>query len=156
MRRIFIYILVIALAAILYKDYYKGKGKTSFNPGAVINYVKKHVAKIRTAGGDMIAKVTQAAKADKKGLTLESAKESIKKVDLPKEEEPKAVVIHMKHGGIMKAKLLEKTDRSYTVLWEGEKYTLTSGQVKTIEYPDKLNVDWEHKNDVVIMKKNGL
>ena len=157
MKKIFILILIIALGMILYRDFYKGKpgvgAKFDFN--SVVTEIKKRVAGIRTAGGEMIKKAT-GGEEPKVGPSLEGIKKNIKQTDLPKEQEQKVVAIHLKHGGVMRVKLLEKTDTSYVVEWKGEKYTLLASQVDHIEYTDKMSLEWRYKNDIVIVKKNGL
>jgi len=154
MKKIFILILIIALGMMLYRDFHKGKAGAKFDIKSVISDIKKRAADIRTAGGEMIKKAT-GGEEPKRGPSLEEVKVNIKQVELPKGSEQKVVAIYLKHGGVMRAKLLEKTDTSFIVEWKGEKYTLLNSQVDHVEYGEKMNAEWKYRNDVVIVKNNG-
>jgi len=75
----------------------------------------------------------------------------------PKPEAPlDGMVIHLKHGGTMEAKLLSKTKDEYTVEWKGANFVLKASQIDKIEYKTQKEIDWQYKNDVVIRKTNGI
>lgn len=155
MKKIFILILIIALGMMIYQDFYKGKAGAKFDLKSFVDGIKKYAVEIRTAGGQMLKKVS-GGKEVRITPSLEEVKKNIKQVELPKEAGQKAVAIHMKHGGIIMAKLLEKTDNSYVIFWKGEKYTIPVSQVDHVEYVEKMTPEWKYKNDVVIIKKNGI
>jgi hypothetical protein len=155
MKKIFILLLIIMLGVMIYRDFYKGKPGAKFDFNSVVAGFKKRAADIRTSGGQMIKKAT-GSEEPKVGPSLEEVKKNIKQTDFPKEAEQKVVAIHLKHGGVIRAKLLEKSDNSYVIFWKGEKHTLMASQVDHVEYADRMTPEWKYKNDVVIVKNNGI
>lgn len=66
------------------------------------------------------------------------------------------VEIYLKHGSVVKGKLLRKTGNNYTVDWDGREFTVDGAQISRVRYITQKDVEWAYKNDIVINKKNGV
>ncbi len=66
------------------------------------------------------------------------------------------IVLYFKKGGVISAKLLEKTKNAYTVEWKGEKFTIDVNKIDRVEYKTQKDLEWPHKNDVVVKRTNGV
>jgi hypothetical protein len=75
----------------------------------------------------------------------------------PKSSEPNdRVEIRLRHGGVMRGKLLAKAGDQYVINWGENKFTVKKQDVKSIKYMTQRDVEWPYKNDVVVKRTNGI
>ena len=149
MKKVFSIILVLILILVVSFFILQKASRTNLTLNSKMAYISEKVEKMVSALGNISKNFKSQYRKIKEVLQ--------KNADFQFEEDtPKVVVLHLKHGGIISGKLLDKTENSYTVEWNGEKSVISSGQIKEVEYKTQKDIEWPYKYDVVAKKMNGL
>lgn len=68
----------------------------------------------------------------------------------------KSVELQLKHGGVIKGRLLKETSDQYVVDWSGSEFTVKKKDVKSFKVIARRDINWPYKNDIVVVKTNGV
>ena len=71
-------------------------------------------------------------------------------------EPNESVELRLKHGGVIRGKLLTKTGDQYVINWGGNKFVVKKQDVGSIKYITRRDIEWPYKNDIVVKKTNGV
>ena len=154
MKKILIITILVAAAAFGYRAF-----KTQVQKDPAMN------TKIADMTNKIKAAVIGKADALKSAITNQgqgpsnSAAAGLPSLTKKPSQEPlpnEAIIIYLKHGGVISGKLLGKTENEYTVDWKGEKYSINAMQIARVEYKSQKDIDWQYKNNVVVKKINGV
>jgi len=68
----------------------------------------------------------------------------------------RSVELRLKHGGVIRGKSLRDAGDEYVIDWAGNKFTVKKQDVKSIKNITQRDIEWPHKNDIIVKKTNGV
>lgn len=149
MKKIIILACLTAVLVLGYKAF-KAEIRTNLALNSKVADITDKIDSVKKGGIDIFNRLK------KTGISLIRQVSQLKDALTSKEEDVRAVTLILKHGGVINGRLLGKTRKNYTVEWNGEKFVISSDQVKRAEYKTEKAAEWPFKFDVVVKKAGGI
>jgi hypothetical protein len=66
------------------------------------------------------------------------------------------ITIHLKHGGVISGRLIEKRQDAYVVDWKGERFEVAGRQIARVEQKSARDAEWPYSSGMAIVRTNGV
>ncbi len=67
-----------------------------------------------------------------------------------------SVELRLKHGGVIRGKLLRETGDQYVIDWGGNEFVVKKQDAESMKYITQRDIEWPYKNDIVVKRTNGV
>jgi len=149
----FLIIMLLIAGGILGYRVIKERAKTDLALNSKISRITDKISNIRNsatnAAMEKIKKIPERGK-----QLLKNAAPAIPVSEAPSETD--RVEVYLKHGSVIKGKLLKKTGKQCVIDWAGREFTVDNSQISSLKHITQRDVEWPYKNDIVVSKKNGV
>ena len=150
-------------AAIFGASVFKNELQTNPALNAKIAEIAEKIGPLRNTATHILdefkVKDNNIVKDPAKETVAETAKVTVKDTakDPPQPDESGEMVsLYLKHGGVVRGRLVDKRSDEYEVEGRTGKYVVLKSQVIRIGSKDENNAAWAYKNAVVVKKTNGI
>ena len=147
-------IIIILLTAAGVAGYYivRARMKTDLAFNAKVSAITDKIGNIRKYADAFTEKVKKLSLDGKKSI-----KNTISGISSQQQSAAvEGVEIYLKHGSVIKGKLVRKFGNDYTVECDGREFNVSGAQVSGVKYITQRDAEWPYKNDIVIKRTNGV
>ncbi|MCX5667281.1 MAG: hypothetical protein NTY34_03090 [Candidatus Omnitrophica bacterium] len=149
-KAVFIIILLLAAGCILGYFIFKERMSTNLAFNSKVSIVADKIYALRDtaiASGEKFKKIISKGEKTLKNTVHASSGSGGPGGD---------VELRLKHGGVIRGKLLREADDQYMIDWRGDKFTVKKQDVKSIKNITQRDIEWPYKNDIIVRKINGV
>lgn len=148
-KKIVLFMILVILTIVALLPILKNKLKTNLALNSKVTQISDKVTEIANRITNVSKDMEKQYKNTKKTI-LRNTKPQ------PEENESETVVLHLKHGGILSGKLVQKTKNAYTIEYKDKALVVSADRIKEIEYKTQKETEWPYENDVVVKRTNTV